>query len=87
MAERFKQHSPGLTSPGSKIVAVSANDSTDLPDGTCRALLVGTAGAATVIDAEGNTSLLIPLQAGYNPIRVSRVKSTGLTAANIWAIY
>lgn len=77
----------GLTAPASKVVAVSANDSTDLPDGVCRSLLVGTAGAATIIDASGATATLIPLQAGYNPIGVTRVKATGLTAANIWALY
>jgi hypothetical protein len=53
--------------------------------GTCRALLVGTAGTATVIDAEGNTSTNIPLQVGYNPIRVSKV--TYGTAADVWALY
>ena len=87
MADRFKNHSPGLTSPGSKIVAVSANDSTDLPGGICRALLVGTAGVADIIDGEGNAVSGVPLQAGYNPIRVTRVKSTNLAASSIFAIY
>lgn len=87
MADRFKDHQPGLDTPASKIVAVTAHDTNELSGGACRALLVGTAGAATVVDAEGNTATLIPLQAGYNPIRVKVVKSTGLTASNIWALY
>lgn len=74
--------------PADDVVAVSASDTVDIfTDGrVCRGLLVGTAGAATVITAAGNVALLIPLQQGYNPIRVSRVKATGLTASNIWAL-
>lgn len=87
MTNPFDTHNTGLSSPASKIVAVSANDDTDLPNGVCRALLVGTAGAATIIDASGNTCTLLPLQQGYNPIGITRVKATGLTASNIWALY
>lgn len=87
MADRFAQHVPGLESPATKILAVTPHNSNEFTDGPCRALLVGTAGAATVVDAEGNTATLIPLQAGYNPIRVKAVRATGLTAANIWALY
>lgn len=91
MADKRTQNLRGPvsnTDPAGKIVAVSASDTVDIyADGRpCRALLVGTAGAATVIDAGGATSLLIPLQAGFNPLRVTRVKLTGLTAANIWAL-
>lgn len=69
--------------PAGAIVQVSTG--VDLTSGICRALLVGTAGTATVVDAEGNTSMNIPLQAGYNPLRVSKV--TFGTAADIWALY
>lgn len=58
----------------------------DLPDGTCRGLWVGTAGTATMIDAAGNTLTDFPLQAGLNPISITRV-STGGTADDIWALY
>lgn len=54
---------------------------------SCRGVLVGTAGAATVTDAGGNVRTLIPLQAGYNPISIQLVASAGLTAANMWALY
>jgi hypothetical protein len=83
MADRFEGYSSGLDSPGRKVVAVSSG--VDLPDGPCRCLLVGTAGTATVIDIEGNSSTDIPLQQGYNPIRVTKV--TFGTAADVWAIY
>lgn len=76
--------------PAAAVVLVSASDTVDLPRGPCRALLVGTAGAARIMDGEGTDtggSNLVPLQAGYNPIQVKRIFSTGLTAANIWALY
>jgi len=86
MADKYA-NTNGVDSPARIYVPVTASDSTDLTDGVCRALLVGTAGAATLIDADGNTRTDVPLQQGYNPIRVQRVKSTGLTASNIWALY
>ncbi|MCK1543274.1 hypothetical protein IVB12_15265 [Bradyrhizobium sp. 179] len=83
MADRFEGTATGLDSPGRKIAQVTSG--VDLAAGPCRALLVGTAGTATVVDIEGNTSTNIPLQQGYNPIRVTKV--TFGTAADIWAIY
>ena len=66
-----------------KIAAVVSGQ--DFADGACRSLLVGTAGTATVIDFDGNTLTDIPLQQGYNPLRVRRV--TLGTAANVWALF
>ena len=78
--------SPGLSVPASKCAPVTKSDTVDLADGVCRALLVGTAGTANLIDASGATRANVPLQQGYNPLRVSRVKLSG-TADNIWALY
>jgi hypothetical protein len=86
MPTAFKNIAPGAAGPAVAIKAVTKSDTLDLPDGACRALLVGTAGTATVIDAEGNTATSIPLQQGYNPLSVTRVKAGG-TADNIWALY
>lgn len=58
----------------------------DLPDGICRALLVGTAGTANLMSAEGSTRANVPLQQGYNPLACKQVR-TGGTADNIWALY
>jgi len=85
--DAFKQAQAGLDSPASRIAPVTPSDDTDLPDGVCRALLVGAAGAATVIDATGAERAAVPLQAGYNPLRVARVMATGLAASDIWALY
>ena len=75
--------------PSGTIRAVTKSDTVNITqiDGRWpRALLVGTAGTATVIDATGATCTSIPLQAGYNPISVQRVNNTG-TASDIWALF
>lgn len=58
----------------------------DLPGGTCRGLLVGTAGTANLMDADGNIRTNVPLQQGYNPLICKQVR-TGGTATDIWALY
>lgn len=58
----------------------------DLAGGTCRALLVGTAGTANLQDNDGTTTTDVPLQQGYNPLQVRQVR-TGGTADDIWALY
>jgi hypothetical protein len=73
----------GDTASAMAIVPVAAGTPFEL----CRGLLVGTAGAATVTDGVGGTRTLIPLQQGYNPISITNVSATGLTAADIWALY
>lgn len=70
--------------PAEGILAVTPNDSTDIAP--CRGLLCGTAGNAQVTTVAGNT-VTIPLQQGYNPIRVKRVWSTSTTATSIFALY
>lgn len=59
---------------------------TDLPDGPCRGLLVGTAGTANLTTLDGTNRDNVPLQAGYNPLVVRKVR-TGGTAAGIFALY
>ncbi|MBN9079666.1 MAG: hypothetical protein BGN87_18445 [Rhizobiales bacterium 65-79] len=58
----------------------------DLPDGVCRALLVGTDGTANLMQPDGTIRTDVPLQAGYNPLFVLQVR-TGGTADDIWALY
>ena len=52
MADPFAGKSQGLDWPASLFVPVTKADS-DLAGGTCRALLVGTAGTANLQDADG----------------------------------
>lgn len=58
----------------------------DLPKGKCRALLVGTAGTLNLTQIDGTERDNVPVQAGYNPLQVLRVR-TGGTAENVWALY
>jgi hypothetical protein len=58
----------------------------NLPTGLCRGLLVGTAGTANLTEFDGTDRNDVPLQAGYNPMSVCKVRSGG-TADNIWALY
>lgn len=69
-----------------RFVAIVPSDSVNFVNGPCWSILCGTAGAASVVSAEGVT-LTIPLQQGYNPIRCIRVNATGTTAANLVALY
>lgn len=72
------------------MVFITASDTVNLAGGACRGLLVGTAGNARLVTENGEDTggtNLVPLQAGYNPISVTRIYATGLTAANIWALY
>jgi hypothetical protein len=69
--------------PSSKVVKLSAAGADiAIP----RALWVGTAGTATMTDAEGNTLTDFPLKAGLNPIRIRRL-TTLTTAADVWGLY
>jgi len=85
MADAFQTLSAGLESPAGIFVPVTKADS-DLPDGVCRGLLVGTAGTANLQDTTGTTRSNVPLQQGYNPLRCKQVRTSG-TADNIWALY
>jgi hypothetical protein len=73
------------SSPAYTYVPVTKADS-DLADGKCRGLLVGTAGTANLQDGDANNSANVPLQQGYNPLVCKQVR-TGGTADNIWALY
>lgn len=72
-------------SAGSRYEPVTPGN-TDLPNGVCRVLLVGVAGLADLMQADGTVRVGVPLVVGYNPIQVRQVRA-GATAGNIWAVY
>lgn len=86
MSNPFSSHNSGLTGPAAQIIPITPDDESDLPNGVCRAVLVGVAGMVDLIDASGATRSGVPLQQGFNPIGVQRVL-TGGTASNLWALY
>lgn len=67
-------------------VPVTKADATDLPGGICRALWVGTAGTANLVQTDGTARADFPLLAGLNPVMVLQVQLGG-TADDIWALY
>lgn len=73
--------------PGSKLVAVTPNDTTEFE--VCRALYVGGSGTV-VLTAEDDTASVTLAGVGAGtilPVRAKLVKSTGTTATSIVAIY
>lgn len=77
-----------LRDPANDVVPVTKADS-DLPDGPCKAILVGVAGTLnvqTVGIGPATIRTSIPLAAGIYPFQLNQVRLGG-TADNIWAIY
>ena len=75
----------GLGAPASHWFLITANDSIDL-EIVPRAILIGTAGNLACHDIDGHLEVL-PVIAGYNPIRPKRVLSTNTTASGIYGLY
>lgn len=66
--------------------AVTPNDSTDLTKPSI--LYVGVGGDVTVdMSGEGTNITFTAVTAGFLPVEVTRVYSTGTTATNIVALY
>ena len=74
-----------LGDPASDIEEIVLKDDADNCTNS-RGILCDVAGDAKVTTRDG-TTLTIPLQKGYNPLRLSRVWSTGTTATGIFALY
>lgn len=81
----FNRNKEEAFSPARAAIKVTAA-ATDLPDGVCRALWVGTAGTITGVDAMGNTVTSFPASTGLIPVGFSRI-TTSSTASDIWALY
>lgn len=82
----FAGYLEGLSAPYANAADVTPSDTADLTY-TTRALYVGTTGNLVVIMASGDTVTLDSVPVGVLPIRVSRVKATNTTAANIVALW
>ncbi len=78
--------SPGVTDPITNAYAVTPSDTEDLP--FCpRVLILDAAGTVKMDLLGGSSGVSIPLQAGFNPIRPTRVYATGTAAVTITAGY
>ena len=85
--ETFSLRAASYTSPAERLAPVTPNDAADLPDGLCRGLFVGVAGAVAVLDRFGTRVELISLGGQYHPVRVRRVLAAGTDAGGIVALY
>lgn len=76
------------TGPAWDVSAVTPNDSTDLPDGPCRGLYIGTSGDVKLTPAAGSTAVVfVGVPVGVLPVAASRVYDTGTDADDILALY
>lgn len=68
---------------------VTPSDSIDLPNGVCKALIVGSSGNLAVIGEDDSTAVTIfGLLSGQPvPVRVKRVMATNTSCTNITALY
>lgn len=78
-------------SPITAIKTVTPSDSTDLPDGPCRAMLITGAGNLKITTPNGDV-VTLPISAnwfGVTYIRAARIWATGttVTSSNIFACY
>ena len=70
--------------------AVTPNDSTALPLGTCKGLYIGGAGAGnlSVITEAGDTVAFVGVTAGFLlPLACTHVRSTGTDVTSVVALY
>lgn len=81
MPDRFADMQASLSGPASSGFSIAPSDGDDLPEAT-RALYVGTGGHLSVRMLSGETLMLSNVLSGsFLPLRVTRVLSTGTTAA------
>jgi len=78
----FKNFTPGLESPATRLAEITPNDTTDLPFLT-RAITAETAGYVQVITADGDSGRIFIAAGVPFPIRISRVLATGTTVSGI----
>ena len=86
MADDFGQLPSTKSDPANHVFLVTKSDTTDMPN-VSRALLVDADMTAKIVTVGGETVESFPLQKGYNPVRVSRIYSTGTDAGDIFALY
>lgn len=86
MSDNYQDFQSGLESPATHIANVTPNDANDLPVAS-RALNVATAGSVRVTTVGGDTGDVYIAAGVPFPVRVTRVWSTGTTAAGIVVMY
>lgn len=73
--------------PATKLVLITKSDTSDFPDGPCRALWAGEDGSVNLVLIDGSVLTNFPLFAGMNAIGCARVKTGGTLSAALYAVY
>lgn len=73
--------------PAQSAFALTPSDSTDVPNGSCRALYVGVGGNLSIVTGGATVTFAGVLGGTVLPVSCSRVRSTGTTASSIVALY
>lgn len=74
--------------PASLAYVVTPSNTVNFPQGTCRALYVGSGGNITVLLDNGDTVTFANAQTGsVLPVECLRVNATGTTASSLIALY
>jgi hypothetical protein len=68
--------------PITRPFTITPADGTDVPTGT-RAIYVGVAGDVSLLLLDNTTTVTLTLAAGWHPIAMKRVRSTGTTATGL----
>lgn len=82
MSDIFQNHTPGLESPPSHLLAVVPSDSADLAMAS-RAINVAQSGLVQVTTVAGSTAAVYVAAGVAFPVRATRIWATGTTASGI----
>ena len=83
MQDRFEHHSPGISAPASRAVAIAPSDEAALPF-IPRAVYIGGAGDLATRTADGGEVVWKNLPAGsFLPFRPTMILAAGTTATNV----
>ena len=85
MADPFENQAVPLSGPATDIVAVTPDDATDLAD-VAIGLYVGTGGDVAIDTWQGSTVTVPVASWQILPVAVTRVRATGTTASQIFAL-
>jgi len=80
------RQSAGIRNPATHAASVTPSDSVDLSN-VSRWVIIGTAGALKVTTKGGDTVTMGNVPAGFLPIQVTRIWSTGTTASNLTVLW
>lgn len=88
MSDSFASMADTIMSQARRLRAVTPHAANDLPDGVCKALLIGNAGTVAVVAVGDTEAVVLNAAAGQVlPVRARAVRVTGTTATGIVALY